>query len=190
MRKLSYGAIVIFCLIVVPAVATNQDSEQLTRKKNASLAIILHGLAQSCSQVSDILTANDQQAKQQGVLNVIGTVLATVAQLTEPHTTKAPELERASANLATLSTALFEEVDQEQRTAIARTSPLLAQLMVLQPQEREAFTRTLIASPTRKSKFFDELFDFLASYLVKNIPHITECIKKHLIYRLDPSLQE
>ncbi|MFA6262880.1 MAG: hypothetical protein WCW33_04935 [Candidatus Babeliales bacterium] len=190
MRKLPYATIAIFCLIVAPAIATNNDVEQLTRKKNASLAIILQGLAQSCSQVSDILTANDPQIKQQGVLNVIGTVLVTVAQLTEPHTTKAPELDHASATLATLSTVLFEEIDQEQRADIAKTSPLLTQLMVLQPQEREAFTRTLIASPIRKSKFFDELFDFLASYLVKNIPHITECIKKHLIYRLDPSLQE
>jgi hypothetical protein len=190
MHKLSYITFTFTGLVFASVLAGESDTEQLTRKKHASLAIVLHGLAQSCSQVSDVLTADNQQARQQGVLNVISTVLATVAQLTEPHTatTKGSELDTTSVNLATLSTVLFEEADQEQRTALVNTSPLLAQLMTLQPQEREDFTRKLFSSSFKRSKFVNELFTFLTSYLIKNLPKITEHIKEHLLRQLDTAV--
>jgi hypothetical protein len=190
MFRISRATIIIVCLTFASVVATVSEPEPLTRKKHANLSIILNGLAQTCAQVGQLLTEDNQEAKQLGILTVISTALATVAQLTEHHTnTKAPDYVPASSNLATLSTLLFEEVDQEQLIILPHTSPLLAQLMRLHIDERETLTRSFITSPDKKSQFLDELFALLTSYLMKKIPLITERIKQHLLHRLSTPLQ-
>lgn len=195
MKLLSISAIFLG-LTISPLLATESESELLTRKKNHSLAIVLLGLAQSCNQVSELLTAEDQAAKQQGLLNVISTVLATAAQLSIPHNKTAPTSnagtqikqpihDQTSAELTHLCSLLLEEVDQEQLGALTQTSPLLAELMTADtPSNREELTRSFMASPVKANKFIDELFALLTVYLTQKIPLLTERIKQNVINHL------
>ncbi len=185
-------------LMFTQLLATEPETELLTRKKNHSLSIVLLGLAQSCNQVSELLTAEDQTAKQQGLLNVISTVLATAAQLSVSHNklsnastssnqTKQPHHDETSADLAHLSSMLFEEIEQEELVALTQTSPLLTELMATGTHiNREELTRTLMTSPTKAHQFIDELFALLNIYLTHKIPLLTERVKQNLIKHLGP----
>jgi hypothetical protein len=193
--KLLYISIIFVGLIITPLRSAEPETELLTRKKHHSLSIVLLGLAQSCNQVSELLTAEDQAAKQQGLLNVIGTVLATAAQLSIPQNkasnspmspqTKLPLHDQTPTDLTHLCSLLFEEIDQEELTALAQTSPILTELMTAETSiNREELTRTFMASPAKANQFIDELFALLTIYLTKKIPLLTERLKQNVLNHL------
>jgi hypothetical protein len=193
--KLLYIPTILVGLIIAPVRSEEPETELLTRKKNHSLSIVLLGLAQSCNQVSELLTAEDQAAKQQGLLNVIGTVLATAAQLSIPQNkksnsptgnqTKQPLHDQTPADLTHLCALLFEEIDQEELAKLAQQSPLLTELMATDTSlNREELTRTFMASPAKANQFIDELFALLTIYLTKKIPLLTERLKQNVINHL------
>lgn len=193
--KLLYISAIFVGLIITPLRSAEPETELLTRKKHHSLSIVLLGLAQSCNQVSELLTAEDQAAKQQGLLNVIGTVLATAAQLSIPQNkasnspmgpqTKFPLHDQTPTDLTHLCSLLFEEIDQEELTALTQTSPILTELMTADTSiNREELTRTFMASPTKANQFIDELFALLTIYLTKKIPLLTEHLKQNVLNHL------
>ncbi len=193
--KLLYVPAILAGLIITPLCASEPETDMLTRKKHHSLSIVLLGLAQSCNQVSELLTAEDQAAKQQGLLNVIGTVLATAAQLSVSHKpahtsntsnqTKQPTNDQTPADLTHLCALLFEEMDQEELAKLAQQSPLLTELMATNTSlNRDELTRTFMASPTKANQFIDELFALLNVYLAKKIPLLTERLKQNVINNL------
>lgn len=95
-------------------------NQPLTRKHKNTVTVLLNGLAQSCVFLGNIFSANNTQEKQQGMLNVAGTVLAVAAQLAERH-------EKIATHQATLAT--------EQQ---ATSTPALEQQAVLAEEQQLA----------------------------------------------------
>lgn len=137
--------------------STEPENTILTRKKNTA-SIIFSGLASAASSVANIIVG-DTQAKQAGVINIIGTACNVTAQLTEKSLPTRSNIRSAEFSQAcsVLTNELFDALDKASaiRTPLPRT---LALLKDIPAQSRAWVIDIILSSGAHAYAFLHDLF--------------------------------
>ena len=172
----------------------------LTRKKHHS-SVIFQGLAQSCQQLGTVVAANNKKEKQQGVINLLGTMFNVAAQLAAPTTpqpntqtatdqatqqTQQPQSTQVAPALTKLTKALLEEFETLLVKSDITLLPILATFKSLKTtEEQEAFIQGVLSLPTGAKDYLNELFTALQAYFQINVSEILDYVKESLFTALD-----
>ncbi len=196
-------------IITAPQETNVMGDGELTRKKNNNASLVLQGLAQSCTHLGTVIAADNKKEKQQGLLNILGTVLGTAAGLSahnnaqqvvqqqpvavqqgeQPLTPAQPVQQQKNNQLATklvdITTALLNEVDNEFEFGTRALPSMLSLIKEMRTQEeKEHLIASLLTSPAATRQFMDELFVTIMGYVQDVMPMVMDDIKEDFIKAL------
>jgi len=174
------------CLtFVVHSPNTNTRATAPSKKNNQNTTILLQALAQSCNQLGQVINAPTQTERQQGILNLIGTVLATAAELSNKNnkndqkSTKEMEAQ-LPGKLTRITDLLLSEY-----TRMPIKEPLPATLTLLNSipdqAQREALVSIFLTNPNTRNQYLDDLFNILTTYVLQAVPNIMQHVKEMIL---------
>jgi hypothetical protein len=196
--------------ITAPPADEIEDADVLTRKKNNNAAMVLQGLAQSCAHLGTVVAANNQKEKQQGILNILGTILGTAAQLSahnqgtdqqqpvtvqivQPVTTPQPiqqqeqqsQTNQLTTKVIDITVALLDEVERDDAQCLRALPTMLSLVKTMRTyEEKERLISALLTSPEATRQFMDELFTAIIGYVHEALPVVMEDIKEDFVKAL------
>ena len=183
--------IALFMNIFISKIAWSNPSTQTnpTRKKNTA-TIIFQGLAQSCVHAGQIVVAEEQKEKQQGVLNVLGTFFNVASQLAAPTKSETESIsmeeqqetiQKATKQLTQLTRTLLDALKQESQKSIVPLPPTLNFINALPSLalQEEQIANILSSSPHSRN-YLEELFSTLQSYLAQYLPQLIQSFKESI----------
>lgn len=163
-----------------------------TRAKKQTVASIFSGLAQSCTHLGQIVTAQNEEDKKQGMINLLGTVFSVAAEVSGPssnsqNTSNKPTIiiqehnDQLTTKIIELTQAVFRVLD----LSVYRSSqPLEPLLSFVKAQRNEADRRmaiqTLMAATSKSQEFLQELFSTAYASLKDGSADIAEHFKQIL----------
>lgn len=201
-----YGSSVYFgpnVKIVTISNDTPPENQVQTRKKHTAVPILLQGLAQSCNNLGTVVVANNQKEKQQGILNILGTVFNTAAQLSTPQNNQTtqiivvapqPNTQQPSNNvqpqptpeplptkLAYLTDLLITELKATPLKDQSQLPPTLALINGLDSTEKKlSAINLLLSSQQTAQQYLSELFTLVGTYINEHIPELMLAIKEQI----------
>lgn len=204
--------IIAACILFVAGItninANAPTSEVINKKHNHATPIILQGLAQTCSNVGTVVAAENKKEKQQGVLNVLGTLFSVAAQLsaqnnnqqTQVQQQQQPQLQQVgqtgaatqqqvdpnfAKKMCQVTCDLLNELEAE--TFYKSTSELpttLAWIKSMETQEEKEDVVTLLLSSAGHAKqYLQDLFTAASTYLYNKFGQVALAMQAFVGYQ-------
>lgn len=153
-----------------------QVSDDVTRSKKGTqnAATVLLGIAQACGQVGDIVAAESDHEKKQGILSLLGTVFSVAAQLTlsghRAYGESTDEIKEVAADGATVIALRFFDVldfEKDPLSFIKDNTELTALYLAEDDEQRVALIKTSFKSHSQVVAFLQRLLVILQRYIAQ-----------------------
>ncbi len=157
--------------------APEYKAEEAMRGASNTVALILNGLAQTCSHVSQALPQNPLQ---QVVLGTVASSLATAAAVIIDRKQQREQKKTDRTQLAKVLTDFTIQLEQagDGATATIPTTALFTSLKSIKsPANKQAFIRLILDEATLSDDFVFDCVDIAEDYFTTHEDALTEAIK-------------
>jgi len=179
--------------------AKEQAQQNASMRKSNNAAVILQGIAQSCTQLGTVVAAENDKAKQQGILNIMGTVFNVAAQLAYHQPKESVQVAQSAqqaqatavsqqtkailaGQLAQITHVLLKELDKPQCKSVKNLSPLLTFLKdVPTQQEQELLISVVLSINSVALPYIQQLFQALQAYVDNNFSGLITEMQNQMI---------
>jgi hypothetical protein len=164
-------------------IKTQEVSPEL---RGFSVSKLLNGIANTCNQLGNAVTAETKQEKKQAALGILGSLFSIASDMTAQEETKRtqqdmPQEEEMLTRTIGLAACLTNNINSSEWSLQELNVPLIVHFASLENAlDREREIKECLRSPEGTKQLLDETFRTVKRFITDRVPFLIQGSEEHL----------